>query len=101
MAVPDIHQSQFYMTIRLLVHPPQTAPIGNILFYGSRAIFSLVVLCNLFLETHSRGRPPVITIAIDFIMVGPLHCLLDSRNVPFTRGASRSWGWTTAYHSEF
>ena len=68
MGVPDIHQSQFYMTIRLLIHPPQTAPIGNILFYGSQTIFSLVKLCNLFLETHSRGRPPVTTIVISFIM---------------------------------
>lgn len=63
-----IYQSQFYMIIRLLIRPPQTAPIGNILFYGSQAVSSLVVVCNLFLEMHSRGRPPVITIATKFIM---------------------------------
>ena len=68
MGAPHIHQSQFYMTIRLLILSPQTAPIGNILFYGSQTILSLVVICNLFLETHSRGRPPAIRIAIGFIM---------------------------------
>jgi hypothetical protein len=57
------------MTVRLLVHPPQTAPVGNILFYGSRAIYSLVVLCDLFLQAHSKGHPPVTTIAADLAMI--------------------------------
>jgi hypothetical protein len=56
------------MTIRLLIHPPQTAPIGNILFYGSRFTYSLVAICDLFLKAHPQGYPSVIIIAVHFIL---------------------------------